>query len=175
MKNKKQAPLFKLGGRVKAEVYKAKFQAFQAIKYLNVAALKKAKKAVIEIGWIEAAGVNATLAAEIRNGAITRIRPMFCKNCVKEKAVAKADTKELKKVSREALKRVREGGYPVVKLPIPITSARSLDIPIGPIIIIIQWPPDICIIVSLPDGEICMFCLFGPNLCAGPIVVGPAN
>jgi hypothetical protein len=169
MKKTSQAPLFKIGKRVRAKVYKARFRPFKATRYLNIAALKKAKKAIIEIGSIEAPGVTATLAAEIHNGAITRIRPVTCRNCAKEKAQVKSHRAELKKVCLEALKRVRDRSLPVVRLPIPITRAR-IWIPIGPIIVVIGWPPDICIVVSQPDGSDCIYCIFLPTICVGPII-----
>ena len=152
---------------IKAKVYKARFRPFQATRYLNIAALKKAKKAVIEIGSIEAAGRSATLAAEIRNGAIVQIRPKPCRNCAKEKAPVKAHRAELKKVSLEALKRVRDRGLPVVRLPIRITSAQSLDFPDPGPIIILTWNNHgtICFPIVMPDGSICDFCLNGMTIC----------
>ena len=171
MKSKSQVPLLTVGGKVKAEVHKAKFRAFATTRYLDIEALKKAKKAVIEIGSVEASGVTATIAAEIRNGAITRIKPVACQSCAKREAEAKGSKAELKKVVLEALKRVRDSGQRLVKMPIAIMSARSFDIPIGPIIITIGWPPDICIVVQEPDGEICWYCLTTPDGCVGPIIV----
>src|SRR3989442_5500603 len=76
MRSEGQEPLFTMRGAVKAAVYKAEFRPFKANEYLNIAALKKAKEALVEIGSIEVPGVSAVLAAEIHNGAITGIRPV---------------------------------------------------------------------------------------------------
>ena len=164
---KAQRPLATIGGPLKAKLYRGKFRAFESTKYLDVAALKQAKKVPIEIGTIEAPGVKATLVAEVRKGMITKIKPLGCPNCMKHKPETKTGKAAFKKVAREALKRVQTLGEPVMKLPIPIESARAIDI--GPIVIIYNDHFDICIVVDFPDGEMCFYCLFGPWICAGPI------
>ena len=168
MKNKSQKPLFTIGKRVKAKVYKARFRPFQATRYLNIVALKKAKKAVIEIGSIEAVGRSATLAAEIRNGAIVDISPVPCRNCAKEKAQVKAHRAELKKVAIEAMKRVREKGLPVVQLPIPITRVQSFYLGSELIFIFLDGIFDICFPKYYPDGWFCLDCITGPSVCVKP-------
>jgi hypothetical protein len=164
---KAQRALATIGGPLKAKLYRGKFRAFESTKYLDVAALKQAKKVPIEIGTIEVPGVKATLVAEVREGMITKIKPLGCPNCMKHKPETKTGKAAFKKVAREALKRVQTLGEPVMKLPIPIESARTIDI--GPIVIIYNDHFDICIVVDFPDGEMCFYCLFGPSICAGPI------
>ena len=164
---KAQRALATIGGPVKAKLYRGKFRAFESTKYLDVAALKQAKKVPIEIGTIEAPGVKATVVAEVREGMITKIKPLGCPNCMKHKPETKTGKAAFKKAAHEALKRVRTLGEPVVKLPIPIESARTIDI--GPIVIIYKDHFDICIVVDFPDGKMCLYCLFGPWICAGPI------
>jgi len=164
---KAQRALATIGGPLKAKLYRGKFRAFESTKYLDVAALKQAKKVPIEIGTIEAPGVKATLVAEVREGMITKIKPLGCPNCMKHKPETKTGKAAFKKAAREALKRVQALGEPVMKLPIPIESARTIDI--GPIVIIYNDHFDICIVVDFPDGEMCFYCLFGPSICAGPI------
>src|SRR3989442_1881439 len=134
MRSEGQEPLFTMRGAVKAAVYKAEFRPFKANEYLNIAALKKAKEALVEIGSIEVPGVSAVLAAEIHNGAITGIRPVSSHVHPRRGRGMKATKAERKKATTEVLKRVRDGGHPVVQLPIRITSAQSFSIPIGPII-----------------------------------------
>lgn len=167
---KTQRALATIGGPLKTKLYRGKFRAFESTKYLDVAALKQAKKVPIEIGTIEAPGVKATLVAEVREGMITKIKPLGCPNCTKPKPETKAGKAAFKKAVREALKRVRTLGEPVMKLPIPIESARTIDI--GPIVIIYNDHFNICIVVDFPDGKFCLYCLFGRPICFGPI--GPA-
>ena len=164
---KAQRPLATIGGPLKAKVYRGKFRPFESTKYLDVAALKQAKKVPIEIGTIEAPAVKATLVAEVRKGLITKIKPLGCPNCMKGKPETKAGKAAFRKVARQALKRVQTLGEPVMKLPIPIESARTIDI--GPIVIIYNDHFDICLVVDFPDGKMCFYCLFGPWICAGPI------
>ena len=164
---KAQRPLATISGPLKAKLYRGKFRAFESIKYLDVAALRQAKKVPIEIGTIEAPGVKATLVAEVREGMITKIKPLGCPNCMKHKPETKTGKAAFKKAAREALKRVQTLGEPVMKLPIPIESARTIDI--GPIVIIYNDHFDICLVVDFPDGKMCFYCLFGPWICAGPI------
>src|SRR4030042_3203526 len=129
---KAQRALATIGGPLKAKLYRGKFRAFESTKYLDVAALKQAKKVPIEIGTIEAPGVKATLVAEVREGMITKIKPLGCPNCMKQKPEPKTGKDAFKKVAREALKRVQTLGEPVMKLPIPIERDRSIDI--GPVV-----------------------------------------
>ena len=160
-------------GRHLAEIHRAKFDPFEATKYLNLSALKKATKARVEIGRVRAAGVEATVVAEIEKGMITKLMPLDCKGC--EKAAAKRGSKGVdKKFARETLARMRDLGLSGTPLPakLPTTSALEIGrgfIEIGPIVI--YWPPDICISVYYTDGVSCLYCLFGPGICVGPVVV----
>jgi len=165
---KPQRALATIGGPVKATLYRGKFRPFGSIKYLDVAALKQAKKVAIEIGTIEAPGVKATLVAEVRKGMITKIKPLGCPNCMKHKPETKTSKAAFKKAVREALKRVRTLGEPVMKLPIPIESARTIRI--GPIVIIYNGTFNICIVLDFPDKDmVCMICLFDRPICGGPM------
>jgi hypothetical protein len=165
---KAQRALATVDGPWKAKIYRGKFRAFESIKYLDVAALKRAKKVPIEIGTIEAQGVKATLVAEVRQGMITKIKPLDSPNCIKPKPETKAGKAAFMKAAREALKRVQILGEPVTKLPIPIESVRTIRI--GPVVIIYNDHFNICIVLDFPDDDmVCMICLFGRPICAGPI------
>ena len=166
--SKAQRVLATIDGPVKAKLYRGKFRAFESTKYLDVAAIKQAKKVSIEIGTVEAPGVSATLIAEVREGMITKIKPLGCPNCMKHKPETKTGAAALKKAASEALKRVQTLGEPVMKLPIPIERVRNIDI--GPIVIISNGYFNICIVLDFPDdGVVCMICLFSRPICAGPI------
>ena len=168
MKKAKGKPLFTLNKPVKAEVYRSKFRAFESTKYLNVAALKKAKRAVIESGSIEAPRMSATVAAEIRRGVITKITPVACRNCGNHKRTGKGSKSTVKRVAAEAVQRVRGLRLPVFELPKSFSSAREIDIPIGPIVIVIFTDPiDLCILIDEAGGGWCLWCLFGGSVCGG--------
>jgi len=160
-------------GRHRAEIHRAKFEPFEATKYLNLSALKKAKKARVEIGRVRAAGVEATVVAEIEKGMITKLMPLDCKGC--DKAMLKRGSKGVnKKFARETLTRLRDLGLSGTPLPaaLPTKSAMEVGngwIEIGPIVI--YWPPDICISVDYTDGVSCLYCLFGYGICVGPVIV----
>jgi len=164
---KKQKPLATVG---KLEIHRGKFKAFEAVKYLDVTALKKAAKARIEVGRVESGGKEATIVAEVRKGTITKLIPIGCKGCTpaKRTGTRKGGT-AVKKALRAALTRVRELGLTGVKLPIPIRTISALEIQVGPIIIYGD-PFDICIIVETTDGWTCCYCLFGPGICIGPVI-----
>ena len=166
---KKPRPLATFG---KVELHHSTFHPFESTKYLNINALKKAPEARIEIGSIKGGGVETTLVATIQGGKITRLAPATCNGCAeksstKPKAKKSEPSAALKKSLRAALVYMKEKGLNPVKLPIPVTAKALLGIEIGPIII--HWPPDICIVIDEPDGSWCIYCLFAPSLCVGPV------
>ena len=57
-----------------------------------IAALRRAPKATVEIGTVEAPGVSCTLVAEVRKGMITRVKPLPCVGC-KRRRLAKTKLK----------------------------------------------------------------------------------
>ena len=166
MKRIEQKPLDTIRhGRLKATIYKARFRPFESTKYLNIVALKRAKKVPIQIGWIEAVGMNITLEAEVRKGLITKIRPVGCKNCGPQKKSKRKHRSAFNVVAREVLKRARVLGKRAT-LPIPVSAVSKLVV--GRIIIITNDDWDICITVYGPFGVVCIFCLFAPGVCFGP-------
>jgi hypothetical protein len=171
MKSKTQKPLATISGPVKAKLYRGKFRPFEAIKYLNAAVLKQANKARIEIGSIEAAGMKVTVAAEVRKGLITEIRPLDCTSCGNRKTKRKHSKAIVREVALQALKRAHALNEPTVRLPIPIARLATdfpIEIDIGPIVIILDDGGfDICIMVDSPGGGWCLYCLFGASVCGG--------
>lgn len=172
--NRRPKPLATIGTRPKVEIHRARFRPFESMKYLNLAALKRAGKARIEIGRIEGGGMEATLMAEVSKGMITKITPLACKGCLpagRSGAGRRTASAATKRVLREALERVRERGYPVIQLPMPLTTRAIIEVPIGPIIVVIGPGIELCVVIEWSDGEICIYCLFSPGLCVGPIIV----
>src|SRR5262245_20136744 len=71
-------PLATIDRPIRARVYRARLRPFQSTKYLDAKALRKVRKATIEIGTLEAPGMSCPVAAEIRRGLITSLRPVGC-------------------------------------------------------------------------------------------------
>jgi hypothetical protein len=175
LKQKMQKPLATVGVGPRVEIHRGGFRAFEAMKYLDVAKLRKTGKARIEIGRVQGGGVEATIVAEICKGMITNLTPIDCKGCSRDARKAARGTRSggaapTKKALRAALERVLQLGYPGVKLPIAVPTAKPLEIVIGPIIIYGD-PLDICIVLSYPGGETCVSCLVGRGICVGPVVL----
>src|SRR5262245_34029407 len=122
-RRQKDKPLATVKGPLKAEVYRSNFRPFESVKYLDRGALQKAASATVEVGMIEAAGVSATVAMEIENGMITRLKPVFssrARGIKKPKISAKA----AKKLQTDILRRIDEIGPPPLKLP---TTVAKMD------------------------------------------------
>ncbi len=143
---------------------------FKSAKYLDLKALKKVKKALIETGTVEAAAEKATVVAEISKGFITKLRPVSCPNCDEKSSKKTSPNAPSKKLAREIFQKLGELGTPVTKLPIPVV--RMAEITIGPIIISCgKSGCDICILTD--DGYwSCIYCLFsGPGICIGRVII----
>jgi hypothetical protein len=157
MKRRKQKTQATIRDPVKPMVYKGRFQPFESIKYLNLAALKKAKKVPIQIGTIQAAGVKATVEAEVHKGLITKIRPVDCENCGPRNSKGRASG-AFKKAMRDALVRVRALSEPTVKLPVSISQLAREGIDFGPVLIFWRKGLGMCIAVTYTDGTVCFWC-----------------
>lgn len=163
-------PLLALDAPIKVRVYRGKFKPFEATRYLDLAALKSARKATVECGTIEVAGLRQTVAAEIRKGMVVALRPVHCEGCA-PRGKRRTNATKLKKAMKAVRAELAARGIDPEPKPIPLkTSSRlGFQIPIGPIIIIIGDPApggvfDLCIEWS--DGrQTCWWCLFGESGC----------
>jgi hypothetical protein len=175
-KSSKQKPLAVVrGAGVTAEIHSSKFVPFESTKYLDLAALKKVKKALIEIGTVESGGKTATCVATISKGFITKLSPTECANCHETSAKAAPRGSATKKVAREALEQIRKLGKPALQLPIPVAALRR-EIKLGPIVILCGDTSgcDLCIDYIDENGWSCIYCIFsGVGLCIGPVVFLP--
>jgi hypothetical protein len=168
---RKQAPLIEIRKPVRIRVYRGKFRAFESTRFLDVKALKAARKAVIECGTVEAAGVKQTVSAIVSDGTVVGLRPIACEGCAPTKRRRKATSSELKAAMRQVQARLADLGLDGPRKPMALKVSRRLgfEIPIGPIIIVIGEPPyglDLCI--SWWDGnKYCWWCLLGPSGCIG--------
>lgn len=170
-RSRKQAPLLEIRKPIRIRAYRGEFTPFESTKYLDVRALKRAKKATIECGTVEAAGLKQTVAAEISKGMVVALRPIACEGCnPKPKKSKKYGRAELKKMMVHVRKELADRGIDVRPKPMPLRISPRLgfQIPIGPIIIIIGDPSpggfDICF--EWWDGNtLCWWCIFGASGC----------
>jgi hypothetical protein len=155
---------------LRAVAYRAKVQTFDSLKYLDLRALSRARKATVEVGTAETRKGRITVVAHIRNGNIVAMAPKGCADCFKKKG--KEPKKRVIKETIAALQRagLQKLGGP--RLPAPVgNSTAAFRIRVGSIIIIdidIHWF-DICITWIAGDGSICIWCLFGPSVCVDVI------
>ena len=153
----KRRLLATIGGARRIRVYRGAFRPFQSTKYLDSRALKKVRKATIEIGTLEVTGLSFPVAAEIRKGMITRLQPVACAGCPSGRLSAA----RMKKILAEVTRRVEAAREPYLKLPIPLAISRRIgaSIKIGPIVIIVdEAAPCIWIWVG---SRYCLICTFG--------------
>jgi len=138
-------------------VYRAAFRPFESTKYLDTRALAKVRKATIEIGTLDVPGLSFPVAAEIRKGMITRLRPVACAGCPSGRLSAA----RMKKILAEVTRRVEAAREPYLKLPMPLAISRRIgaSIKIGPIVIIID--DDLPCIWIWVGGSYCLICTFG--------------
>jgi hypothetical protein len=168
---RKQSPLLEIRKPLRIRVYRGKFRPFESTKYLDVKALKAERKATIECGTIEAAGVKQTVSAVISDGKVVGLRPVACEGCTPTKGRRKVTPAELKQAMRQVQAKLADHGLDGPRKPTVLKISRhfGFEIPIGPIIIVIGEPPyglDLCI--SWWDGnKYCWWCLLGPSGCIG--------
>lgn len=163
-RTQKTAPklLARIPGDVPAKIYRSRITPAAHVKYLDIAALKKANSATIEIGSIKAGGLTVPMIAEIRQGMVVRLRPTDCKNCEPTKGKAASRAVDRKRAAKAALQKVRDLGVKSIALPMPVAKLLSLIITIGPITIIIDW--DFCIVIET-DTETCFYCVDAGSWC----------
>ena len=154
----------------RAVAYRAKVRPFDAVKFLDMRALSRARRAAIEIGTVETRKGSVTIVAHIRNGAIVALAPKGCAGCLprKGKKPGRSDVKAaVRALDRAGLKRL---GGP--RLPIKITrntsSARMAALGCIIVDIDIHWF-DLCVTWISSDGSICIWCVFAPSVCVDAI------
>ena len=168
--------LFQLKSPLRAKVYRGRFEPFASTRFIDVGALKKVRRAVLECGTLEIGGRGVTLVAETRKGVITEIRPAECKGCSPTRRRKPAPKSQIRNLITLVDQKLSDRKVKVPKWPVgKVLSRRSLgfSIPIGPIIIIIGTDPDegidsfdFCIVINSGSGS-CIYCLFAPNACVG--------
>lgn len=155
-----------------AKIYRGRILMAEHVRYLDFSALKRAKKAVIEIGSVRAANVAFPLVAEVRNGMIVKLLPEHCTSC-KPSTRKSSVWSGRQRAAKEALQKVRDLGLHSVQLPMPISQLQrgaGAGLFGLPTITIIWDPLDFCIAIEFTDGEICLICIGQsfPGFCLGP-------
>jgi hypothetical protein len=159
-----QKPIARVKGKVSASIYKGRFDMAEHVKYLDINALNRAAKAVVEIGSVSAAGISVPLLAEVHKGVVLKIRPTHCASC-KPKGRKSSKGTQFEKVAKAALEKVRDLGLPSVKLPMPIARLRGGGGLFNWTITIIDDGVEICIVIEVDDGKVCFFCTKTPSFC----------
>lgn len=147
-----------ISGPPRVKVYRAAFRPFESTRYLDVRALARVREATVELGTVEVPGRSVAIAAVIRKGMITELRPVACWNCSRPR---KRPAASLRSVLRDVTRRVEATREPYLRLPMPLTVSRraGASIKIGPIVIIIdEDAPCIWIWVG---SRYCLICTFG--------------
>jgi hypothetical protein len=147
-----------IGGPPKMKIYRAAFQPLAATKYLDAGALAKAGKAIIEIGTLEVPGHRVPIAAEVRRGRITALRPAPGLVCPDRR---KASAARLGRMLGEVTRQVEARRLPYLKLPMPLAISRRAGLTIGPIVIVIVVEDDAPCIWIWVNSRYCLICTFG--------------
>jgi hypothetical protein len=95
---KNQKPLFVIRSPVRAKGYRSNFKPFETTRFLDSSKLAKLRRHSLEVGTLEAAGQDATVVAEIRNGAVIGLTLRRCAGCPRMR----------KRVDKRTLLAVRE-------------------------------------------------------------------
>ena len=163
MKKGSQQPIVRGKGKVSAKIYRGRFRMAEHMRYLDIKALNRAKKAVIEIGSVHAASVSVPLVAEVQKGMIVKLRPLHCTGCKPSTSKSGGRT-EIQRAAKAALQKVRDQGLHSVRLPMSIARLRG---GFGITITIID-DFEFCIVIEFDDGRICFFCTQTGSFCIGP-------
>lgn len=159
-------------GKVSAGIYRGRFRMAEHMRYLDINALERANKAVIDVGSVHAAGVSVPLVAEVRKGTIVKVWPSHCEGCKNEPGRKGPPLSERKRAAKAALLKIRELKLRSVRLPVRLESRGGGVGGIfggifgSTITIIIDY--DICIVIEGDDGTICYYCILSGSFCIGP-------
>lgn len=159
--------LARVPGKPRAAVYRSRIVPSEHIKFLNLAALRRAKKAVFEVGTVQVAGRTIAISAEVHKGMVVGLRPTHCVACnPKERRSASASSARAK-IAKAALEKVRGLGLQPVRLPVSVARLGGRGFwDWNDIWILIDW--EICIVIEYDDGTICYYCTSTPSFCMGP-------
>ena len=157
-KARKSPLIATISGPPKIKIYRAVFRPFDTTKYLDTRALAKVGKATIEVGTLEVPGHRVPIAAEVRRGRITALRPAAGLVCPGRR---KASAASLKRVLAAVTYQIESRGLPYLRLPMPLAVSRRAGLTIGPIVIVIIVDEDAPCIWIWVNSRYCLICTFG--------------
>jgi hypothetical protein len=150
-------PLARVGKNL---IYRTRIVMARHVRYLDLAALKKARRAEIEIGSVTAGASTVSIVAEIKNGLITRLSPAHCEECGPRRSKRARPQHDRKKLLRDVFSKLHTlgvGGGPT--LPIPVARVAG---PAGITIDVVGCSNGaVCITIETDDGYGCMYCTDG--------------
>jgi hypothetical protein len=158
MRGTAMKPLARVGKNL---IYRTHIVMASHVRYLNLAALKKARRAEIEIGSVTVGELTVPIVAEIKNGLITRLSPAHCQGCGPRRSKRARPQRQRKKLLRDVFAKVHALGVGgTTTLPISVAhlpTAQDL------ITIDVVVCPDgtVCIRVETEDGYGCLYCRDG--------------
>lgn len=156
-------PIARVKGKLLAKIYHGRLVPAEHVKYLDIAALEKAKEAVIEVGNVEAAGRTVPLVAEVCEGRVVNLRPRHCAACTPAKRKGAVTASARRQAAKAALQKVRELGLSTLRLPLPVARLRGGGLFGVTITVIIDW--EVCIVIEFDDGHLCYICTQTPSFC----------
>ena len=100
---------------VEVRVERARFELFEGVQHLDMAALERARRAEIEIGYIKTDCCRQLVRAVIRKGEVTKLKLEPCEEDEKRPV-----SPELAKLLKTAARRTEPSGERPPKFPIPV-------------------------------------------------------
>jgi hypothetical protein len=138
----------------KARIYRTRIVFASHVRYLNLGALKKARKTLLEIGSVTAGAVTVSVVAEIKYGLITTLRLAHCEKCDPRRSVRARAQHDRKKLLRDVFSKLGVAG--ATKLPIPVArlaAARSSFV-----IDVVITPDGVLCVRIEANGSGCLIC-----------------
>lgn len=150
----------------KARIYRRRIVNASHMRYLNLAALKKARRAEIELGSVTVGALTAVIVAEIKQGLITRLRPAHCQKCGRRRSIRARAQRDRTKLLRNIFSKRAPGTAPTA-LPIPVERLAGSR---SNLTITIVITPDgiLCLLIEI-GGYGCLICTDGTT-CFRPSV-----
>jgi hypothetical protein len=158
-------PLAHIPGKVRASIHRGRLTPSEHVKYLDLAALERVGKAVIEVGSLKVAGRTVPVVAEVRKGMVVALRPTHCTDCTPSKRSAAGNGSARARAAKAALRKVHELGLPPLRLPISVASLRRGLFGIT-VTIIVDY--EVCLVIEFDDGSVCFWCTQTRSFCIQP-------
>ncbi len=102
---------------VEVRVERAKFELFEGVQHLDIAALERARRAEIEVGYVKTDCCRQLVRAVVRKGEVTKLKLEPCDEDGKQPA-----SPELTKLLKTAARKTEPTGERPPKFPIPVAK-----------------------------------------------------